>query len=65
MVRTFFDFLSSNLRDAPQMQYERKNPLTGDLASASLAMQASDMGMIAARADAAWRIWSGQGPNAR
>lgn len=47
------------------MQYSRKNPLTGEVASVSLAMRASDMGMIALRADAAWRVWSGQGPNAR
>ena len=47
------------------MQYSRKNPLTGEVASVSLGMRALDMGMIASRADAAWPVWSAQGPNAR
>lgn len=47
------------------MEFTRINPLTGDVASSSPAMQASDIPAIAARADSAWPLWSAQGPNAR
>jgi benzaldehyde dehydrogenase (NAD) len=47
------------------MNFERKNPLTGELASTSTAMQASDMAAIAEQAQAGFELWSILGPNAR
>ncbi|HEX7742613.1 MAG TPA: aldehyde dehydrogenase family protein, partial [Sphingobium sp.] len=47
------------------MDFTRINPLTGDIASSSPAMRASDMPDIAARAHAAQPEWAGLGPNAR
>jgi acyl-CoA reductase-like NAD-dependent aldehyde dehydrogenase len=47
------------------MNFDRKNPLTGDVASSSLAMQASDMAAIVAVAEKGFADWSQQGPNAR
>ena len=47
------------------MMFERINPITGEIASSALAMQAADMPAIAARAAAAFPEWSAQGPNAR
>jgi benzaldehyde dehydrogenase (NAD) len=47
------------------MNFERKNPLTGELASTTTAMQASDMATIAEQAQAGFELWSVLGPNAR
>ncbi len=47
------------------MNFERKNPLTGETASSAPAMKAADMGAIAARAAAAFPAWATTGPNAR
>lgn len=47
------------------MEFTRLNPLTGAVASMSAAMKGSDIAAIAARAQAAWPLWSAQGPNAR
>ncbi len=47
------------------MEFTRINPLTGEIASSAVAMQASDMPAIAARAAAAFPEWAAQGPNAR
>jgi len=45
--------------------FTRLNPLTGEVASSAVAMQASDIPAIAARAGAAFPVWAAQGPNAR
>ena len=47
------------------MEFERINPVTGEIASRSVAMQPEEMAAIAARAAAAFPLWAGQGPNAR
>jgi acyl-CoA reductase-like NAD-dependent aldehyde dehydrogenase len=47
------------------MKFERMNPLTGETASSAKAMKAEDIPAIAKRADAAFKEWSQQGPNAR
>lgn len=47
------------------MQFERINPVTGEIASSAVAMQPADMAAIAARAAAAFPAWAAQGPNAR
>ena len=47
------------------MQFQRINPLTGDVASTAEAMQAGDIPAIAARAAAAFPAWAATGPNAR
>jgi acyl-CoA reductase-like NAD-dependent aldehyde dehydrogenase len=47
------------------MNFERKNPLTGETASSAPAMKAADIGAIAARAAAAFPAWAATGPNAR
>ncbi|MDG5487766.1 aldehyde dehydrogenase [Sphingomonas sp. BGYR3] len=47
------------------MQFERINPLTGDVASSAPAMQPSDMPAIAAKAATAFPAWAAMGPNAR
>jgi len=47
------------------MQFERLNPLTGDVASRAPAMQAADIPAIAAAAAAAQPAWAAIGPNGR
>jgi benzaldehyde dehydrogenase (NAD) len=47
------------------MEFSRLNPLTGEVASSATAMKASDMPIVAARAAAAFAVWSVMGPNAR
>jgi benzaldehyde dehydrogenase (NAD) len=47
------------------MQFERINPLTGEVASRAAAMQAADIDAIAGRAAAAFPVWAATGPNAR
>jgi benzaldehyde dehydrogenase (NAD) len=47
------------------MQFERINPITGDVASSAEAMTAADMPAIAARAAKAFPAWAAMGPNAR
>jgi benzaldehyde dehydrogenase (NAD) len=47
------------------MQFERINPITGDVASSAEAMTAADMLAIAARAAKAFPAWAAMGPNAR
>jgi acyl-CoA reductase-like NAD-dependent aldehyde dehydrogenase len=45
--------------------FERKNPLTGEVASSTLAMQPGDIPAICEAAEAGFAAWSQQGPNAR
>jgi len=47
------------------MEFTRLNPMTGDVASSAVAMQAGEMAGIAARAAAAQPAWGAMGPNAR
>jgi benzaldehyde dehydrogenase (NAD) len=47
------------------MNFERKNPLTGAVATSAVAMQASDMAAIAQTAQSGFAAWSLLGPNAR
>lgn len=47
------------------MNVERKNPITGEVASSTLAMTPGDMPAICVRAAAGFLLWSQQGPNAR
>lgn len=47
------------------MEFCRLSPLTGEVASSAAAMKAADIPAIAAKADAAFADWAGQGPNAR
>lgn len=47
------------------MQFERLNPLTGDVASSAPAMKPADMPAIAAKAAEAFPGWAALGPNAR
>lgn len=47
------------------MTFDRINPLTGAVASSAVAMKASDIPAIAARAGDAFPIWAAMGPNAR
>ena len=47
------------------MNFERKNPLTGAVATSAVAMQASDMAAIAQKAQTGFAAWSLLGPNAR
>jgi benzaldehyde dehydrogenase (NAD) len=47
------------------MNFDRLNPLTGDVASSAPAMKVADMPAIVARAAAAFPAWSAMGPNAR
>lgn len=47
------------------MEFNRINPVTGEVASRAAAMQAADIPAIAARAAAAQPAWAAQGPNAR
>ncbi|GGD44604.1 aldehyde dehydrogenase family protein [Erythrobacter arachoides] len=46
-------------------QFERKNPVTGDVASSAHAMKAGDVPAIAEKAQAGFAAWSQMGPNAR
>lgn len=45
--------------------FERKNPLTGEVASSSVAMQPDEMAAICESAEAGFTVWSQLGPNAR
>lgn len=47
------------------MNFERLNPLTGDVASSALAMKAGDIPAIVETAQKGFTEWSAQGPNAR
>jgi acyl-CoA reductase-like NAD-dependent aldehyde dehydrogenase len=47
------------------MEFERLNPLTGEIASSALAMQPGVIPAIAAKAQAGFEAWSKMGPNAR
>ncbi len=47
------------------MLFERRSPLTGEAASAAIAMPAADMPAIAARAAAAFPAWAATGPGTR
>ena len=47
------------------MEFTRINPLTGEVASTALAMQAADIPAIAAKAASGFAVWAAQGPNAR
>jgi acyl-CoA reductase-like NAD-dependent aldehyde dehydrogenase len=47
------------------MNFDRINPLTGEIASTAHAMKAADIPAIAARAAAVFPAWASQGPNAR
>jgi benzaldehyde dehydrogenase (NAD) len=47
------------------MEFTRINPLTGEIASSAVAMKASDMPALTAKAASAQSVWAAQGPNAR
>ncbi len=47
------------------MNFERKNPLTGELASTAPAMQVADLSPIIESAQKGFEAWSQQGPNDR
>jgi len=47
------------------MEFNRINPITGELASSAPALKAGDVPAIAARAATAFPAWAAQGPNAR
>ena len=47
------------------MEFNRNNPLTGEVASSATAMKASDIAPIAAKAAEGFKAWSVMGPNAR
>ncbi|WEK46539.1 MAG: aldehyde dehydrogenase [Candidatus Andeanibacterium colombiense] len=47
------------------MQFERLNPMTGEVASRAAALQAGDIPAIAAKAQLGFAAWSQMGPNAR
>ena len=47
------------------MQFERLNPMTGEVASSAEAMQPGDIPAIAAKAQEGFATWSKMGPNAR
>ncbi|MFC2954201.1 aldehyde dehydrogenase [Marinicaulis aureus] len=47
------------------MEFQRKNPLTGETASTAAAMKAGDIPAVAERAAAAFPDWAAMGPNAR
>ncbi len=47
------------------MEFQRLNPLTGEVTSRAPAMQAGDIAAIAERAAAAFPAWAAMGPNAR
>lgn len=52
-------------REQLALVYERLNPVTGDVASKSKAMTASDIPAIVARAQAGFEVWKRTGPNER
>lgn len=47
------------------MNFQRINPITGDVASEAPAMKAADMAPLAKQAQAGFEVWSKQGPNTR
>ncbi|RKF21706.1 aldehyde dehydrogenase [Altericroceibacterium spongiae] len=47
------------------MQFERKNPMTGEVASTAEAMKPADIPAIAQKAQKGFEQWSKMGPNAR
>ncbi len=47
------------------MEFQRLNPMTGQVASVSTAMKAGDIAAIAESAAAAFPAWAAMGPNAR
>lgn len=47
------------------MEFNRNNPMTGEVASSAAAMQASDIAPIAQKAAKGFAEWSKAGPNAR
>lgn len=47
------------------MNFDRMNPLTGEIASSAAATQAADMPQIVERAEQGFHAWSRLGPNAR
>jgi acyl-CoA reductase-like NAD-dependent aldehyde dehydrogenase len=47
------------------MEFNRINPITGEVASSAPALKAGDVPAIAARAAGAFPAWAAQGPNAR
>jgi benzaldehyde dehydrogenase (NAD) len=47
------------------MQFERLNPISGDVASTAQAMKAADMPAIAKAAAKGFPLWAAMGPNAR
>ncbi len=47
------------------MEFQRINPVTGEVASSAAAMKAADMAAVAAKADAGFPAWAAMGPNAR
>ena len=47
------------------MEFQRINPLTGEVASSARAMQQSDVNGIAESAQRGFEAWSAMGPNAR
>ncbi len=47
------------------MEFERKNPLTGETASTARAMKAGEIPAVAEKAAAAFPVWAAMGPNAR
>ena len=47
------------------MNFERKNPLTGEVASSAVAMKPGDIPAICEKAEAGFAAWSQLGPNAR
>lgn len=47
------------------MNFQRINPLTGDVASEAPAMKAADVAPLAEQAQAGFEAWSKQGPNTR
>lgn len=55
----------ATLADAPSTQFERLNPVTGDVASTAPAMTPADADAVVEAAAAAFPAWSAMGPNAR
>ncbi len=47
------------------MNFDRINPMTGEVASSARAMKAADIPAVAARAAEAFPAWAAMGPNAR
>ncbi|MDH7973635.1 aldehyde dehydrogenase [Sphingomonas sp. AR_OL41] len=55
--------MSADRQDSTR--FTRLNPLTGEVASSAVAMKATDIPAVAAKAAAAFPAWAAQGPNAR